>query len=173
GGHVLELAAGTGTWTGLLAELFERVTALDAAAETLAINRANVAAENVDYVHGDLYAYEPAAPFDFIFFGFWISHVPAERFERFWQLLEGWLKPGGRLFFIDGYYVANAESRRDEVLLHAEETQGRDLSDGRVYEIVKRYYNPPKLQAQLGRLGWDVHVTHTPSFFLYGHGSRA
>ncbi len=41
--HVLELACGTGIWTRLLLDVAQRVTAVDAAPEMLALNAAKVA----------------------------------------------------------------------------------------------------------------------------------
>jgi hypothetical protein len=34
-----------------------------------------------------------------LFFSFWLSHVPPARFEEFWALVRGALKPEGRAFF--------------------------------------------------------------------------
>jgi hypothetical protein len=33
--------------------------------------------------------------------GFWLSHVPLERFGAFWSLVDECLAPGGRVFFVD------------------------------------------------------------------------
>lgn len=173
GGRMLELAAGTGTWTRHLVQLTDDLTVVDSSAETLELNRIQVGDARVRYELTDLYGYRPDAPFEFIFFGFWISHVPAERFDRFFEQLKQWLTPGGKLFFLDGYYSANAESRADEFLLHEDEIQQRELADGRSYEIVKRYYNPGPLAAKLATLGFDARVEHTGKFFIYGHASLA
>jgi SAM-dependent methyltransferase len=43
----------------------------------------------------------PTREFDVCFFGFWHSHVPAQRFEAFWQLVGRALRPGGRVFLVD------------------------------------------------------------------------
>ncbi len=60
--HVLELACGTGLFTRLIAPRVERVTAVDASPEVIAINRARVGADNVDYVEADLFAWRPPQP---------------------------------------------------------------------------------------------------------------
>ena len=36
--------------------------------------------------------------------GFWLSHVPAERFASFWSLVADCLTPEGRVFFADDAY---------------------------------------------------------------------
>ncbi|HEY8744366.1 MAG TPA: class I SAM-dependent methyltransferase, partial [Chloroflexota bacterium] len=82
-GDVLELAPGTGIWTERLTRTARSVTAVDASAEMLAINRAKVGSENVTYILGDLFQWRPDRTYDAVVFGFWISHVPHERFAAF------------------------------------------------------------------------------------------
>ena len=53
-GKVLELAAGTGIWTRKLVRLATRVVAVDANAETLALNT-----EEADLVQADVFEWEP------------------------------------------------------------------------------------------------------------------
>ena len=44
---------------------------------------------------------DPVRQYDTVYFGFWISHVPEDRFESFWDLVGEALKPAGRVFFFD------------------------------------------------------------------------
>ena len=64
---VLELACGTGLFTRHLAPHADRVTAVDAAPEVIAINRERVASRNVEYVEADLFAWQPPARYDCVF----------------------------------------------------------------------------------------------------------
>ena len=84
---MLELACGTGLWMVELAHHATSVTAVDASPEVLEINRARLretGRENaVRYVEADLFGWRPDAAYDAVFFGFWLSHVPPERFEAF------------------------------------------------------------------------------------------
>src|SRR5437899_3305043 len=95
-GSVLELAAGTGLWTRKLVRLADRVVAVDANAETLAFNTAEA-----ELVVADVFEWDPQEAFDVVFFGFWLSHVPEERFDGFWQTVRSALAPGGRIFLVD------------------------------------------------------------------------
>ena len=99
-GRVLELAAGTGQWTSLLAELADELTITDASPEMLDINpvarRAGSRAEVVD-----AFRLAPSGDKDVVFFGFFLSHVPLARFDRFWSGLEGVLAGNGRVIFVD------------------------------------------------------------------------
>lgn len=170
GTAVLELAAGTGLWTQRLAPHFAHITAVDAAPEALAINRDRLgeAAERVDYQVADLFTWRPERRYDLVFFSFWLSHVPPERFANFWALVRDCLAPEGRVFLVDSRY-APSSSARDHQLEGAEATQvTRRLNDGRTYRIVKVFYTPERLRDELGALGWRADIRATPTYFLYG-----
>jgi SAM-dependent methyltransferase len=92
---VLELACGTGLFTRRLAPSVQRVTAVDASPEVLTINRSRVSAENVDYVEADLFSWSPPSRYDAVFFSFWLSHVPEDRFAAFWSMVGGVWGVGG------------------------------------------------------------------------------
>src|SRR5687768_12475841 len=103
-GRVLELACGPGVWTELLLRYATSVTAIDAAPEMLARAKARVGGERVRFIQADLFAWQPDRRYDVVFFGFWISHVPLDRFESFWAMIADCLNPGGRVFFCDDAY---------------------------------------------------------------------
>ncbi len=172
-GSVLELACGTGIWTERLLRHADAVTAVDASPEVLAINERRVGSDKVSYVEADLFAWEPPRRFDAVFFSFWLSHVPPERFEDFWRLVRRALRPGGRFFFIDSHCEPTSTAL-DHAPPDFTATQStRRLNDGREFEICKVFYDPPALQERLRRLGWNARVTRTPTYFIYGHGSPA
>src|ERR1700730_17498742 len=101
-GSVLELACGPGVWTRQLLRHASDVTAVDASKEMLAIAaRAVPGGAPVRFVQADLFAWEPDRRYDVVFMGFWLSHVPAERFGSFWALVAAALAPHGRGFFAD------------------------------------------------------------------------
>jgi SAM-dependent methyltransferase len=169
-GHVLELACGTGWWTQWLARSAALVTAVDAAPEMLALNRERVAQSNVRYEQADLFSWRPHEQYDLVFFAFWLSHVPEDRFEAFWRLVEEAVAPHGRFFFID-------ELRNRPDLQHEEELGGgmvnRRLKDGRTFRAVKIYHDPTELQQRLAGMGWDAVVESCGSYFYVGYGGRA
>jgi demethylmenaquinone methyltransferase/2-methoxy-6-polyprenyl-1,4-benzoquinol methylase len=165
-GDVLELACGTGIWTQRLASTATRLTAVDASAEVIAFNRARVADAKVTYLQTDIFRWQPPARHDFIFFGFWLSHVPADQFEPFWNLVRSALRPGGKVFFVDSQATPegtprNAETGQDEII-------ERRLNDGRLFRIVKIFHDPRALAARLAELGWAADVRATPRFFIHG-----
>lgn len=166
-GDILELACGTGWWTERLSEYGTSLTAVDASPEAIALNRERLPSKHITYVQADLFAWEPERTFDTVFFSFWLSHVPPERFEGFWSLVRRCLKPGGRVFFIDSSYAPEATAR-DHTLNNPDAVSvTRRLGDGRTFEIVKVFYEPEPLEAQLGALGWKASVRQTETFFLH------
>lgn len=168
-GSVLELAAGTGLWTQRLASYATRLTAVDAAPEALAVNRSRLGGRaGVEYVEADLFAWRPEARYDVVFFGFWLSHVPAERFAAFWELVGTALAPGGRVFFVDSLYTQESTARDHQLRGPEASRMTRRLNDGREYEIVKVFYEPHGLAERLAALGWRADVHATDSYFLYG-----
>ena len=166
-GRVLELACGTGAWTRLLARHATSITAVDAAPEMLARAEAEVRDERVRFVQADLFAWTPGDRFDVVFFAFWLSHVPLERFESFWTLVADCLEPGGRVFFIDDGY------RTADELIYGESSAAirRRLEDGSTYRVIKVPHEPADLERRLARLGWRIRVTPTSGPFFWGKGT--
>jgi demethylmenaquinone methyltransferase/2-methoxy-6-polyprenyl-1,4-benzoquinol methylase len=166
---LLELACGTGLFTRRLAPRVQHLTAVDASPEVVAINRSRVAAANVDYIEADLFSWRPGARYDAVFFSFWLSHVPEDRFAAFWDNLAAALAPGGAAYLIDSAFDPTSTAK-DHVL------PGRDagvvtrrLNDGREFRIVKLFWKPQALAARLDALGWSAALTQTPSYFIHGH----
>lgn len=168
-GDVLELAAGTGIWTRHLLRHADRVTAVDAVTEVLELNRARTGGA-ADYVLADLFESEPPREFDVCFFGFWHSHVPSRHFKAFWQLIDRALKPEGRVFLVDN--ARPGDSRH--LVSSAGEVARRRLSDGREFDLVKRFWKPAELEHEVAAVGWRLSVRTTANgYFISASGTRA
>jgi len=167
-GSVLELACGPGVWTGQLLRHATDVTAVDASPEMLAIAAARVRDDRVRFVQADLFTWVPDRRYDVVFFGFWLSHVPPERFESFWALVADCLKKDGRVFFADDAYRSPGELVEGP----SSSTIRRRLEDGASYRIVKVPHRPADLEQRLRRLGWNITVTSTSGPLYWGAGSR-
>ncbi len=173
-GHVLELACGTGWWTAELVKHADRVTALDASPEVLALNRARVGTGRVRHVRAEIFGWRPDRRYDAVFFSFWLSHVPPERFTAFWDTVRAALRPGGRVFFLDSLGPETPADADGRPLPGAHGTVAvRRLADGRAFRIVKVFYDPAGLRERLRGLGWEVEVGTTGEFFLLGSGAPA
>jgi SAM-dependent methyltransferase len=169
-GSVLDLACGPGTWTPQLLRHASDVTAVDASPEMLAVAASRVpGGAPVRFVEADLFTWEPDRRYDVVFMGFWLSHVPAGRFESFWALVASALAPQGRVFFADDRY------RTPEELIEgpASSTIQRRTPGGAAFRIVKVPYEPADLERRLRELGWDITVTPTAGPLFWGAGDRA
>jgi demethylmenaquinone methyltransferase/2-methoxy-6-polyprenyl-1,4-benzoquinol methylase len=169
-GDVLEIACGTGQTTSILSETATRLTALDAAPEMSEIARRRQELGDVTCVQQDVCAWKPPRSFDSVVFTFWLSHVPAERFESFWRLVGEALAPDGRVFFSDSLYAPWATAIDHELEDPRAGAVTRRLNDGREYRIVKRFFEPSGLQSELRRIGWDIAVRATGELLLTGSG---
>jgi SAM-dependent methyltransferase len=166
-GNILELACGTGLWTQHLAPLATHLTAVDASPEVIALNQQRVGSASVEYIVADLFNWIPNQKFDFVFFGFWLSHVPVEQFEPFWQMVKGTLKPNGKVFFVDNLFTQESAAR-NHAPLNRQGYSERKLNDGRTYRVIKIFYEATELQELLQSLGWLGLVHQTENYFLHG-----
>ena len=168
-GRVLELAAGTGQWTGILAEYADELVVTDASPEMLELNRSRVGdRRNVRHEVVDAFAPAVTGPFDAVFFGFFLSHVPPSSLGPFWDVLDGLLVPDGRIFLVD-------EGHHDEWREHWVDRDAgivnRPLTDGSVYRAIKVLWRPEDLARRLGDLGWDASVRSEGPFY-WGTATR-
>jgi SAM-dependent methyltransferase len=172
GQSVLEFAAGTGWWTSELAGRAASLTAVDSSPEVLSRNRSRVGDASVEYVHADIFDWRPTRRFDSVFFSFWLSHVPPTQFDEFWDLVVQSVQPEGTIFFVDSrrhpdYQWSDGRKARTGVG-PSEHQVTRELNDGRVFDIVKVFYEPTALEQRLKRHGLTGAISETPEFFLWG-----
>lgn len=181
GGHTLEFAGGTGLWTRELLKSAGHVTVIEAAPEMIAINRAqlldpkhNADPARVTFIEADIFNWQPQQQYDFVFFGFWLSHVPPEKLNAFLALIYRSLKPNGRFFMVDSrpdpdlhaaVHHTTSDNLPDSHML-------RTLNDGRTFEIIKVFYQPDELAATFHRNGLKATVSITDKFLVYASGSR-
>jgi ubiquinone/menaquinone biosynthesis C-methylase UbiE len=171
-GEIVELAAGTGWWSPLLASKGE-LSIYDAAEPPLDIARDRLLAHRLRaHIHvRDAWA-EPDRAVDAVFCGFWLSHVPDDRLDAFLQLVRRWLKPGGRFAYIDSL-ADPASGALDQPVTPAVETHAgidrRRLADGREFRVVKVHRTTARLGEALAKAGFEpVDVGATSRFFVLG-----
>lgn len=168
----LDLAAGTGIWTRELLKIAGRVTAVDASPEVLAINKEKLGnPPNVTYEQADLFEWEPATQSDLVSFTFWLSHVPPAHAEAFLSKVYNATKPGGNVWMVDSRRESTGTAP-DQSVHGTDMLQRRILNDGRTFEVVKIYYDPAELRANLERAGFTAEVGVTPSYFIYAVATR-
>lgn len=166
-GEIVELAAGTGWWSPLIASKGE-LSIYDAAEAPLDRARERLLAHRLRaHIHvRDAWA-EPDRAVDAVFTGFWLSHVERDRLDAFLGLVGRWLKPGGLFAFIDS--LPDPHSGASDHEPPSSDSAVRRLDDGREFEIVKVHHSPAELEAALRRAGFvSARVTISGRFFVLG-----
>ena len=164
-GEIVELAAGTGWWSPLLASRGE-LSLYDTSAAALDRARERLVAHDLRAHLHVRDAWEPPdRAVDGLFMGFWLSHVPRDRLADLLSLARRWLKPGGRFAAIDSR--PDAASGAADHPEPADDLAVRRLADGREFTIVKVFHEPDDLAAALAEAGFEeVEATTTGRFFL-------
>ena len=166
GREIVEIAAGTGWWTALLAAKGE-LHAYDAAGAPLDRARARLVAHRLRaHIHvRDAWA-APDRAVDALFTGFWLSHVPRSRLAEFLAIARAWLRPGGIYAAIDSQ-PDPASGTVDRLPPPALDLSRRRLADGRAFTIPKVFYRADELAGALRAAGFvDVEVGSSGRFFL-------
>jgi SAM-dependent methyltransferase len=164
-GEIVELAAGTGWWSPLLASKGE-LWLYDAAETPLERARERLLAHGLRaHIHlRDAWA-EPDRAVDAVVLGFWLSHVDRDRTAAFLELARRWLKPGGTLAIIDS--LADPQSGAVDHPPVIGDRSNRRVADGREFTIVKVHRDPAELGAALRAAGFgDVRVETSGRFFV-------
>ena len=172
-GRIVELAAGTGWWSPLLASKGE-LWMYDAADAPLERARARLVAHRLRaHLHvRDAWAEPDGDPADALFAGFWLGHVERERTAGFLDLAVRWLAPGGRFALIDS--LPDPRSGAVDHPAPSGDRSVRRLDDGREFEILKVYRSADDIAAALSAAGFqDVAVTTTGRFFVLATARRA
>ena len=168
GRRVLEIACGTGYWTGAIAASAAQVDALDVNDEVLEIARTkNVPASKVNFLKGSAYEIPDfSRSHDALFAGFWWSHVPLERLDAFLQGVVAALARGALVAFADNLYIEGSStpaSRRDA---NGNSYQMRSLRDGSRHEVLKNFPSEPELRARVASHGANFRYQQLDCYWL-------
>ena len=166
GRRVLEVACGTGYWTGCAAMVARTVTGTDASQAMLAEAREKSLPPNVTLQFGD--AYHLAAvdgEFDAALAMFWLSHVPRARLRAFLDGMHARLSPGSVVYLADNVYVPGvggdllpADGAGDTYKL-------RRLADGGRHRVLKNYYSERELSELLSPGTSDLAIRMGTNFW--------
>lgn len=131
-GTIVELAAGAGWWSPLLASKGD-LSLYDASEELLDRARDRLVAHRLRaHIHVRDAWQEPDRPVDGVFCGFWLGQVQDRRLDRFLGLVGRWLRPGGRFAFV--------ESLPDPEAGPADATpDAQGMTDGTTYRSAEAY----------------------------------
>jgi hypothetical protein len=97
-----------------------------------------------------------------------VSHIPPELREGWWERVAMRLEPGGIAFIVDDAAGPDRPYSGDVVEDGPPHAHRRRLSGGREYTIVKVFYSPDVLAKRLGEVGWSTRLSGSGEHFLYG-----
>ena len=140
GQSVLEIAAGTGYWTEVLARTAHTVLATDVNPGLVDLARQRVRLfPNVRFLVADAYVLDTIAErLSGAFAHYWWTHIPKKKRKSFLNTLHSKLRPGSLVVFADNLsYQADWVKRRvDE---HGDTYEERCLPDGSRFETIKNF----------------------------------
>jgi demethylmenaquinone methyltransferase/2-methoxy-6-polyprenyl-1,4-benzoquinol methylase len=154
GRRVLEIACGTGWWTGHGAAGAAHWRATDLNPETMDVARhKTLPAGIVQFQTLDAYTLDGLQRedhFDAAFAGFWWSHVPLARLPGWLDTLHNRLAPGARVVLMDNRWVAGSSSEVSRSDKDGNTYQLRPLPDGSRQEVLKNFPTAAQAIAALG-----------------------
>jgi SAM-dependent methyltransferase len=165
-GRILEIAAGTGRFSLLLAPHADELVLLDTSAISLEITQQHLAAagRNAISVQADIFLWDPpAASYDAVCFAAWLHHVPLTQFDQFWSIVDAVLAPDGLVIFefASSTEAGEPPEQPGDPYAHyhdpSREVSVRDLG-GRRWRVVHRVWDPDALAARLRALGWAMQI---------------
>ena len=170
-GEIVELAAGTGWWSTLLAGKGS-LSLYDANEGVLEAARRRLVAHGLRaHLHvRDAWA-EPDRAVDSLFVGHWLSLVPDDRLGTWLRLAGRGLGPGGTFAFIDRAGDPEAEAVDDPIPVGG--MVRRLLPDGRAVPVPQVARSVEEVSAALVAAGFgSVEVSSTGRFFVMGSARR-
>ncbi len=138
--NVLEIAAGTGYWTAVIAAVARSMIATDISAALLARAARRAGVESVRFVVADAYDLRHVGDgFDGVFAGLWFSHVPRQRRDEFLRSLHRLSTPGAVVVLIDNSATQCEWLPITFTDAHGNTWQDRTLDDGATYRVLKNF----------------------------------
>ncbi len=158
GRRVLEIAAGTGYWTQVLARTAAEIMATDVNAETIAIAaRRDYGPAPVTLRTADAYRLDTVpGEFDLVFCGFWWSHIARADIPRFLAGVRGRTGSGTPLVLVDNRYVPGSNIPISRTGPDGDTYQRRSLANGREYEVLKNFPSRERLAADLESVATEL-----------------
>jgi demethylmenaquinone methyltransferase/2-methoxy-6-polyprenyl-1,4-benzoquinol methylase len=139
--RAIEVACGTGYWTGVAAASAASITAFDINESTLEIARGKpLDREKVTFAVGDAYRIpQQSQRFDAAFAMFWWSHIPRAALSEFLRQLHAALAPGAVVAFADNTHVPGESTPIRRTDADGNTYQMRRLDNGQTFEVLKNY----------------------------------
>ncbi len=168
-GHkVLEIACGTGYWTGTIGTSAASVLATDINQEMLDVASVRVPADGkVEFSLANAFDLPDAiGSFTACFAGFWWSHVKREDQERFLAQLRAKLGRDVLLVLIDNSYVEGSSTSIARTDAEGNTYQIRRIPDGTRYEVLKNFPSDSTLRKKIGSSVREIRILRLEYYWL-------
>jgi len=163
---ILEVAAGTGYWTEIVAPFAQAITATDLNAETLEIAATRRLGQHVILQTADAYSLPRSTTiFDVGMAHLWWSHVERQKCESFLSHFASRLRPAATLLMIDQLYVEGFTSPLSREDRWGNQYTVRKLKDGSTYEIIKNFPRPGEPEEFFKKMCKNINVLRLQHFW--------
>ena len=166
GKNVLEIAAGPGFWTKIIAETANSITATDVNEAVIDLARKkDYPRGNVNFRVADMYALGDLPPHDALFGGFIFSHILKQDYSKFLDAIGKYVVQGGTVILMDNnkilapHHVDRADEQGNNYRL-------RTLEDGSKHEIVKNYPTEEELRLLLSNHASNVDFRNLQHYWI-------
>lgn len=168
-GHtVLELACGTGYWTEVIADVADKIVAIDLSPEMIEEARAReLPPEQVTFRVADAYALpDDLGDFTAVFIGFWWSHVKRETQEKFLAQLKAKVGKDVMLVLLDDDYVEGISPTIARTDSEGNTYHLLTAPDGERYEVPKTYPSDSALRKKLASSVREIKIARNEFYWI-------
>ncbi len=167
--RVLEVACGTGYWTRPVSTCATSIVAIDRAAETLDVARAQTDPNaRIDYRIGDAFDLgDISGTFNAGLIAFWWSHVTLASLPGFLSGLHRRLGAGAKVLVMDNRYVEGSNHPITRTDTEGNTYQQRTLGSGATYEVLKNFPSPEAVHRAVIDAGGSAPEVHELPYFWY------
>jgi SAM-dependent methyltransferase len=167
GHRVLELACGTGYWTGRIADSAASVLATDINPEVIELAKAKgLPGDKVRFALADAFDPGVSGSFSAVFAGFWWSHIKRQDQAGFLAGLRDKLGKDVLLVMLDNAYVEGSSTPIARTDLEGNTYQIRTTPDGERHEVIKNFPTDSALRKKLGAALKDIRILRLEHYWM-------
>ncbi len=170
GKNVLELACGTGYWTEKIAQTARSVYATDINESVIDIaKQKNYQNTNVSFGLADMFTVWEAKKYESLFGGFIWSHIRLQDINRFLQIVNSFVLPGGMVTFMDNIYIEGSSIPITKTDEQGNTFQTRKLEDGSSHLVLKNFPSETFIKEQLRGYANDIRFINLEYYWIVSY----